>query len=609
MRLVESSEFFEATKMVGTTSVYEHPNYRYVTLSHCWGKPREGFDPLKLTSLTMARFMGEGIELRELSNTFRHALLFASKLDQVRFVWIDSLCIRQPLKGGAYDKEEQLRDWVEQSRFMDKVYRKAYLNISATASIDGDGGLFRDRTPEYIQDDVVDVYYPKADGRSAGYDTAKCTITSMSMWQELVDQAPINKRGWVLQERLLAPRVLHFCHDQVAWECAEFDDAEISGEALMTDLSGLASLGRMKDLSLSAGIRSRDTRLAGLRDPDAGMQDLYVFELWKRVVEGYSRTELSYASDVFMALAGIARHFHRHLFSASTECHYVAGMWSRNLESQLLWHVNEEYQLTRFHNPAKRFTERAPSFSWAAVDTPYGITYADVSDYGLPPDLNTERVSGDNGMRLRNDVRGWIGVTSVKHPELSGTSMEFLDSASEVSEPDAELFFKVLGYSITLIDAENPFGMIKQGQMLLQPRYLRHIELVQLPKESKISHCWCLKPHTGAEKRRRWEFSHNYFDAPDSDTDVFQEEAELFAMPAAYGERTLLPGDEHLYCLLLKLEGWTLFPKAHKSSRTEHRGMYRAFKRFGIAKLSNLMDGAAQDELKAQEVDEVICLL
>lgn len=34
-------------------------------------------------------------------------------------------------------------------------------------------------------------------------------------------EAPLNQRGWVLQERLLAPRILHFCRRELFWECCE----------------------------------------------------------------------------------------------------------------------------------------------------------------------------------------------------------------------------------------------------------------------------------------------------------------------------------------------------------------------------------------------------
>src|SRR5438552_2841114 len=32
-------------------------------------------------------------------------------------------------------------------------------------------------------------------------------------------QQPLNSRGWTLQERLLSPRTLHYCIDQIYWEC------------------------------------------------------------------------------------------------------------------------------------------------------------------------------------------------------------------------------------------------------------------------------------------------------------------------------------------------------------------------------------------------------
>jgi hypothetical protein len=32
-----------------------------------------------------------------------------------------------------------------------------------------------------------------------------------------VDAAPLQKRGWVLQERMLSPRILHFTDQQFFW--------------------------------------------------------------------------------------------------------------------------------------------------------------------------------------------------------------------------------------------------------------------------------------------------------------------------------------------------------------------------------------------------------
>ena len=44
---------------------------RYVTLSHCWGKPKSVQGQLKLTTKTEKKFKEEGIELRELPKVGR----------------------------------------------------------------------------------------------------------------------------------------------------------------------------------------------------------------------------------------------------------------------------------------------------------------------------------------------------------------------------------------------------------------------------------------------------------------------------------------------------------------------------------------------------------
>ncbi|KAH7087109.1 heterokaryon incompatibility protein-domain-containing protein [Paraphoma chrysanthemicola] len=568
VRLVESDAFMKQTEMLGSTRVFKQPHHRYVTLSHCWGSAKNEEAPLKLTSRTMQSFMTDGVSLQALPRTFQEALVFASKLDGVRFVWLDSLCIRQPIREKGYDEQEQLSDWVEQSRFMDKVYRKAYLNISATASTDGHGGLFYNRNPEHLREDEISLRFPPRQSQAT-----RCTVSNATEWVDLVDAAPINKRGWVVQERLLAPRVLHFCHNQIAWECAEFESAECYAEDMTTlelDLRGEIPQGGIKELTSDAGKKARDDRLGKVIDPDLGMKNLYIYELWKRVVEKYVTTALSHESDKLVALAGIARHFHRKLFSGDPDNQYVAGLWSQNLESQLLWSVNEKYNAATdtFENPARRIATRAPSFSWAAIDTPLGITYGDVTDYGLAD--------------TRQPIQG-------SHED------------AHIPRPSEQLFFTVLGYNITLFDKHNAFGKIETGHLLLKPRYLRRIILVRLPEQRGVPYSWSLRPNPSVEAPSRMrEYTNINLDAPESDMDIFQQDADLYVMPAAFGPRTVEEDDRYLYCLLLQLE--------HTKTVSE-KAQYRVFKRIGITQLS--AGEAARDEEAWREIetDEVICLM
>jgi hypothetical protein len=60
---------------------------------------------------------------------------------------------------------------------------------------------------------------------------------------------------------------------------------------------------------------------------------------------------------------------------------YVAGLWERNLLSQILWRVDPVYENGRFRYLSSRPSSvyRAPSFSWASVDAERGIKFGDVS--------------------------------------------------------------------------------------------------------------------------------------------------------------------------------------------------------------------------------------
>jgi hypothetical protein len=45
--------------------------------------------------------------------------------------------------------------------------------------------------------------------------------TDVDDFDQHVEEAPLNNRAWVLQERALARRILHFAAAQTYWECGE----------------------------------------------------------------------------------------------------------------------------------------------------------------------------------------------------------------------------------------------------------------------------------------------------------------------------------------------------------------------------------------------------
>lgn len=101
---------------------------------------------------------------------------------------------------------------------MESTYRCSFLNISAAGSGDssGNGALFRRR---------------EADASWIGWTTARhdserCLVYHKEAWANELTGAELNRRAWVLQERMLAPRVLHFGDTQLFWECQEQEASE-----------------------------------------------------------------------------------------------------------------------------------------------------------------------------------------------------------------------------------------------------------------------------------------------------------------------------------------------------------------------------------------------
>lgn len=348
----------------------------YVTLSHCWGKLKFP----KLTRGTLDTFR-KGLPLEDLPLTFQHAAEICRNL-QIRWLWIDALCIIQDDKG--------LADWLQESATMDQVYANSYCNISATAAPDSSHGLFnaRDTSTAWVESATVNTtgLLHGAQGH------VRCTILDLSFWDKYVDNAPVNQRAWVYQERLLAPRVLHWCHNQIAFECRQANWAESLPSGLphfRTSFGLLTNSVSHKSIDLVAARRRRAIRRHGtghqaqlevvndINAIDDTDRQILLYELWKHWVEVYTKTALKNQRDRLIAFSGIARMMSSTMEAEGYKEKYIAGMWKNYLTQQLLWYVNEEdpgkYWLPNKDNRPEQY--RAPTFSWAAVETRQGITF------------------------------------------------------------------------------------------------------------------------------------------------------------------------------------------------------------------------------------------
>lgn len=193
---VGSQEPLQHPRLLCTT---EREEYAYTALSHSWGRRvalktrRENLEERK-----------QGIPLDIFPPTFRDAVLFTRKLG-LQYLWIDSLCIIQG------DEE----DWFKEGEKMGDIYRNSALTLSATTAKNSTEGFLHPRTPRF---EPIYLTQSSENPRLNGIHAIRPWLMS---WTKCVegDQSPLSSRAWILQERLLPPRTLHFGHEQMFWEC------------------------------------------------------------------------------------------------------------------------------------------------------------------------------------------------------------------------------------------------------------------------------------------------------------------------------------------------------------------------------------------------------
>jgi hypothetical protein len=171
---------------------------RYIALSHCWGKTKPGEIPSYCTTTKNIGTREKGFRTADLPQTFQDAVEVAQGLG-IQYLWIDSLCIIQG-DGG---------DWDQESKRMEGVYTSAYCTLAATSAVNSNSGFLKRNINSkciYAQD-------------KSGQQVYVCT--DIADFDNEVEGAELNKRAWVMQERLLSCRTIHFGANQTYWECGK----------------------------------------------------------------------------------------------------------------------------------------------------------------------------------------------------------------------------------------------------------------------------------------------------------------------------------------------------------------------------------------------------
>ena len=161
----------------------------------------------------------------------------------------------------------------------------------------------------------------------------------------------LRRRAWVLQEYTLSACSIRYNMNGIVWECrcACYYDSEVMSEEnqLRRDTRALKNL-PMQWHSISPS------------SPASEVSE--VMALWRKLINEYSKKELTFEMDVLSALSGLASLVH-----TATGDQYLAGIWRCDLPAALQWVPESPDWLST--------TYLAPTWSWAACKKSCPIIY------------------------------------------------------------------------------------------------------------------------------------------------------------------------------------------------------------------------------------------
>lgn len=306
-------------------------HYQYAALSYCWGKAQPGDSRPWQTKYATLKGNFQGINIRHLPQTLQDAIFICERL-QISYLWVDSLCIIQ----------DSPSDWAAEAAKMSSIYLGSFLTISLSASVSAESGCLNNAskaTVEFGDSDWVTVDTRTRDGRSSRL-YINFYRAPPSPFNREVLRGVLGQRAWALQEHIMPQRTLYITSNQLLWECRHCRLREDNYPQKQGDL------------------------LYPICDYGFPLDATVIIEMWyRRVVEDYTRRQLTYEKDKLVAISALARatYLNRHIG-------YVAGLWRDCIVPGLLWE--------RQGLGSKSKTYSCPTWSWASQNSAVRYSYA-----------------------------------------------------------------------------------------------------------------------------------------------------------------------------------------------------------------------------------------
>jgi hypothetical protein len=316
----------------------------YACLSHRW-------DTLGRTIVTeQATYEKhkDGIRFEDLGLAYQDTIHIMRRLG-MRYLWIDSLCIIQ----------DSARDWEVQSKTMAMVYNKALFTFARQCGSDTSLRCLQNKMFVVSNPSISPPVYARS--------------RFEHWWHPCFPRFPLTWRGWVYQERLLSPRVVHFSDEEVSWECYETVDCQCGvtfGDLSRTNFEEAPKVLHAKALSLDD--RTTEPDINALR------------QRWSEIVQEYTGLNLTQSSDRLHAIQGCVEQMREHLKDS-----YHFDLWQGNLLKDMAWTADT------YLRPGPRLTSQfpIPTWSWASIDS--GVWYANMNECFAHARLARELAQGD----------------------------------------------------------------------------------------------------------------------------------------------------------------------------------------------------------------------
>ncbi|RTE84026.1 hypothetical protein BHE90_001452 [Fusarium euwallaceae] len=343
-RLIDIGQPGSKIKLYETRPEDKTENLKYIALSHQWGDPTAS-NHFRTTTQNYAAHLNS-IDFYKLPDTFKDAVTMTRDMG-IRYLWIDSICIIQGPDG----------DFNTESQKMEDVFSSAYCVIAASCARDQWDGFLKNR--------------PESDLRRFatfrnGRDPPFYVCQFLDDFNTDVLEGPLNKRGWVLQERVLARRTIFFTDKQIYWECGNGVRCETLTHMkkyvyppfycsyrlpCISELAAFLGDPNFPEIAIHSPRADRDT--------SHGEKILYYQDLYKT----YSRLAFSKLEDRGVAMNGLEQRLSRGFV-----CNGKFGILDDKslFHRSLLWRrAVTVTSMEKISFPADR--QQVPSWSWMAV--------------------------------------------------------------------------------------------------------------------------------------------------------------------------------------------------------------------------------------------------